>query len=98
MNYIPVFNFFFHIRILITFSKKKNEFFSGPDSFLLSDLTSLLMRLELENNNTMTKKLDLKERWREIGNLYDGILDNSMTINMFYDVHSLLGCLYGDKQ
>jgi len=68
-----------------------------PDSFLLSDLTSLLMRLELENNNTMTKKLDLKERWREIGNLYDGILDNSMTINMFYDVHSLLGCLYGDK-
>ena len=65
---------------------------------MLSDLTSLLMRLELENNNTMTKKLDLKERWREIGNLYDGILDNSMTINMFYDVHSLLGCLYGDKQ
>ena len=72
-------------------------FFSklGTDSFGLSDATSLLMRLQLED---APKGLDLKDRWREIAILYDGILDDTMTQHLFYDLHALLGCLYGARE
>ena len=53
------------------------------------------MRLQLED---APKGLDLKDRWREIAILYDGILDDTMTQHLFYDLHALLGCLYGARE
>lgn len=61
-----------------------------PFPFQLSDATALLLRLEMENCG-----LDLKNRWREVANLYENIVDDTATVNLFYDYHALIGLLYG---
>ena len=42
--------------------------------------------------------IDLKDRWREVANMYAGIIDNTATMHLFYDVHALLGCLFGNDK
>ena len=64
---------------------------------MLSDATALLMRLEMECSS-QPRGIDLKDRWREVANMYAGIIDNTATMHLFYDVHALLGCLYGNDK
>ena len=67
-----------------------------PGPAPLSDATSLLMRLQMELEPFGT---DLKDRWREVGNMYHNIMeDNPPTKLMFDDIHTLIGCLYGNQR
>ena len=66
-----------------------------PESFVLSDCTALLMRLEME---CQPQGVDLKDRWREVANMYSNIIEATATRHLFYDFHALLGCLYGDDK
>lgn len=67
--------------------------FQEPGSFPLSDATSLLLRLQME---PVVTGIDFKDRWREVANLYQSIIDDTATMHLFYDFHALLGCLYGN--
>ena len=43
--------------------------------------------------------IDLKDRWREVGEMYQTLLENMPpTMYIFYDFHALLGCLYGNEK
>lgn len=64
-------------------------------SFPLSDATALMMRLQLENQ---PQGLELKDRWRELANIYSDIVDDTVTDFLFYDFHALLACLYGQDK
>ena len=66
-----------------------------PGPFTLSDATSLLMRLQCEPKPI---GIDLKDRWREVGKMYQNIVEDTATMYIFYDFHALLGCLYGDER
>ena len=67
-----------------------------PGPAPLSDATSLLMRLQMELEPF---GIDLKDRWREVGNMYHDIMeDNPPTKLMFDDIHTLIGCLYGNQR
>ena len=66
-----------------------------PGPFPLSDATSLLMRLQCEPKPI---GIDLKDRWREVGKMYQNIVEDTATMYIFYDFHALLGCLYGDER
>ena len=63
----------------------------------MSDVTSLLLRLEMEEGGAIFKKhgLELKERWREVANFYEDHLLDSIGNNFFFDVHVLIGLLFG---
>ena len=63
------------------------------NTFHLSDATSLLMRLELEG---LPAGVSLKDRWREVARMYEDHIESSDAI-LFYDFHTALACLYGDK-
>ncbi len=67
---------------------------SDNNSFHLSDATSLLMRLELEDFRPVG--VSLKDRWREVALLYADQVEASDAM-LFYDFHTLLACLYGDQ-
>ena len=62
--------------------------------FVLSDATSLLMRLELEGKPI---GVDLKDRWREIAEIYEGNHMEAAGAQTFYDFHILIALLYGNK-
>ena len=66
-----------------------------PRSFPLTDATSLLMRLQLESEPI---GIDLKDRWREVGNMYQNIIETDSTMFIFDDFHALLGCLFGNER
>ena len=66
-----------------------------PRSFPLTDATSLLMRLQLEPEPI---GIDLKDRWREVGNMYQNIVETDSTMFIFDDFHALLGCLFGNER
>ena len=42
--------------------------------------------------------LDLQDHWREVGNMYSEIIDETSTFRLFFDFHALLGCLFGDQK
>ena len=63
--------------------------------FVLSDATSILMRLELEE---LPMGLDLKDRWREIASIYENNHLDSAGAMTFYDFHILIALLFGDKR
>jgi hypothetical protein len=63
--------------------------------FQLSDATSLLMRLELEGKPI---GVDLKDRWREIAEIYENNQMDAAGAQTFYDFHILIALLFGDKQ
>ena len=42
--------------------------------------------------------VDLTDRWREVANMYSGIIEATASRHLFYDFHALLGCLYGEDQ
>ena len=69
--------------------------FLDPRSFPLTDATSLLMRLQLEPEPI---EIDLKDRWREVGNMYQNLVETDSTMFIFDDFHALLGCLYGNER
>ena len=66
-----------------------------PRSFPLTDATSLLMRLQLEPEPI---GIDLKDRWREVGNMYQNIVETDSTMFIFDDFHALIGCLFGNER
>ena len=66
-----------------------------PSSFPLSDATALLLRLQMESKHAALGA-ELAERWREVANLYSNIVDDTATQFLFYDMHALLGCLFGN--
>ena len=63
--------------------------------FVLSDATSLLMRLELERK---PNGVDLKDRWREIGEIYENNQIEAAGAHIFYDFHILIALMFGDKK
>ena len=63
--------------------------------FTLSDATSLLMRLELEGQPL---GVDLKDRWREIAEVYENNQMDAAGAQTFYDFHILIALLFGDKK
>ena len=63
--------------------------------FVLSDATSLLIRLELEGKPI---GVDLKDRWREIAEIYENNQMDAAGAQTFYDFHILIALLFGDKQ
>ena len=69
--------------------------FIDPRSFPLTDATSLLMRLQMEPESI---GIDLKDRWREVGNMYQSIVETDSTMFIFDDFHALLGCLFGNER
>ena len=42
--------------------------------------------------------IDLKDRWREVGNMYQNIVETDSTMFIFDDFHALLGCLFGNER
>ena len=68
---------------------------SDKGLFVLSDATSLLMRLELEGKPI---GVDLKDRWREIGEIYENNQMETAGAHIFYDFHTLIALLFGDKR
>ena len=68
---------------------------SDKGLFVLSDATSLLMRLELEGKPI---GVDLKDRWREIGEIYENNHMETAGAHIFYDFHTLIALLFGDKR
>lgn len=63
-------------------------------SLAFADATALLLRLEMED----VQGLDLQDHWREVGNMYSEIIDDTSTFRLFFDFHALLGCLFGDQK
>ena len=63
-------------------------------SLAFADATALLLRLEMED----VQGLDLQDHWREVGNMYSEIIDETSTFRLFFDFHALLGCLFGDQK
>ena len=68
---------------------------SDKGLFVLSDATSLLTRLELEGKPI---GVDLKDRWREIGEIYENNQMETAGAHIFYDFHTLIALLFGDKR
>ena len=65
--------------------------FIEPGPFPLSDATALLMRLQMEPTPI---GIDFKDRWRELGIMYQNLLETMPpSMYIFYDFHALLGCL-----
>ena len=60
--------------------------FIDPRSFPLTDATSLLMRLQMEPESI---GIDLKDRWREVGNMYQNIVETDSTMFIFDDFHNM---------
>ena len=58
--------------------------------FLMSDATALLLRLEME------KVAGLKDRWRELGEFVKTKHSGSVGLHFFFDVHVLVGLLFGE--
>ena len=70
--------------------------FIEPGPFPLSDATALLMRLQMEPTPI---GIDFKDRWRELGIMYQNLLETMPpSMYIFYDFHALLGCLYGNER
>ena len=76
-------------------NKIKEDAKSDKGLFVLSDATSLLMRLELEGKPL---GIDLKDRWREIGEIYENNQTEAAGAHIFYDFHTLIALLFGDKR
>ena len=76
-------------------NKIKEDAKSDKGLFVLSDATSLLMRLELEGKPL---GIDLKDRWREIGEIYENNQMEAAGAHIFYDFHTLIALLFGDKR
>ena len=76
-------------------NKIKEDAKSDKGLFVLSDATSLLMRLELEDQPL---GIDLKDRWREIGEIYENNQMEAAGAHIFYDFHTLISLSFGDKR
>ena len=62
-----------HIYIsYYTYKSSHIYLFIDPRSFPLTDATSLLMRLQMEPESI---GIDLKDRWREVGKMYQNIVE-----------------------
>ena len=64
----------------------------GPSARPLSDAAALLFRLEMEGRPLPPAAL--KDRWRELAQVYDQL---DSVNNFFYDFHLLAATLYGDN-
>ena len=62
--------------------------------FQLSDATSLLLRLEMEG---VPKGIDLKDRWRETGKMYEAHLGD-LNSAYFYAFHAMAASLFGEHK
>lgn len=76
-------------------TKLRDEAKQDKGLFVLSDATSLLMRLELEGK---PNGVDLKDRWREIAAIYENNQMEAAGAQTFYDFHILIALLFGDKR
>ena len=85
----------FEEALLLLDAKIKEGAKRDKGLFALSDATSLLMRLELEGQPI---GVDLKDRWREIAQIYENNHMDTAGTRTFYDFHILIALLFGDKQ
>ena len=60
----------------------------------MSDATSLLLRLEMERG---PKGIDLKDRWREVADIYEKHQTGLVGDSFFFDLHVLIGLLFGEN-
>ena len=65
----------------------------SPNGLLMSDATSLLLRLEMEGGCKTQDGTDLKARWRELGEYLKNFHADKVGTNFFYDIHVLIGLL-----
>lgn len=66
----------------------------GPMPFPLSDASSLLLRLQMFNEDL--QKGELRERWRELGQMYTEFADGINTV--FYDANAVIGLVFGEEE
>ena len=76
-------------------NKLKEDAKKDKGLFVLSDATSLLMRLELEKK---PNGVYLKDYWREIAMIYENNQMEAAGANTFYDLHILIALLFGEKR